>query len=102
MENLEQIIQIISILIFISGGLTFFFKTGGYKTNIDTQLATLRKENEENKMDIKEIKQEMSIMKAENNKIITNLNNNLTEIKTKLELLIEYSGMFNGDIRNKK
>ena len=102
MENLEQIIQIISILIFVSGGLTFFFKTGGYKTNIDTQLATLRKENEENKMDIKEIKQEMSIMKAENNKIITNLNNNLTEIKTKLELLIEYSGMFNGDIRNKK
>ena len=102
MSGLEQIVQIISIIVFLSGGVTFFFKTGGYKTNIDAQLAELQKDTEENKISIKELKQEISTMKAETNKIITNLNNTLTEIKTKLELLVQYSGMFNGNNKTKK
>lgn len=102
MSGLELILQIISIIVFITGGITFFFKTGGYKTTIDTQLQKLQQETEENKDAIKEIKQEISVMKAETNKVITNLNNTLTEIKTKLELLIQYSGIFNGNNKNKK
>lgn len=102
MSGLELILQIISIIVFITGGITFFFKTGGYKTTIDTQLQKLQQETEENREAIKEIKQEISVMKAETNKVITNLNNTLTEIKTKLELLIQYSGIFNGNNKNKK
>lgn len=102
MDGLEQIIQIISILVFFGGGVTFFFKTGGYKTNIDTQLVELQKDTDENKKDIKEIKQEISAMKAETNKVITSLNINLAEIKAKLETLIQYSGNFNGHNKTKK
>lgn len=102
MNNLEQILQIISILVFISGGITFFFKTGGYKTNIDSQLLELQKDTEENKEAIKEIKQEIDIIKTENAKVITNLNSALAEIKAKLEFLVQCSGVFNGNNRNKK
>lgn len=102
MGNLEQIIQIISILVFLGGGITFFFKTGGYKTTVDTQLIELRKDTEENKADIKEIKNEISNMKTETNKVITNLNSNLSEIKARLDLLVQYSGILNGNIKNKE
>ena len=102
MNGLEPILQIISIIVFVTGGITFFFKTGGYKTNIDTQLLELQKDTEENKSDIKEIKQEISVMKAETNKVISNLNSNLAAIQSKLDLLVQYSGMFNGNNKNKK
>lgn len=102
MNNIELILQIISILVFISGGITFFFKTGSYKTNVDSQIAELQKDTKENEIAIKEIKQEIDIMKSENAKVITNLNSTLAEIKAKLELLVQYSGMFNGNNRDKK
>jgi uncharacterized protein YlxW (UPF0749 family) len=102
MDNLEYIIQIISIVVFISGGITFFFKTGEYKTTIDSQLAELRKDTEENEKSIKELKQEIEIMKSENAKVITTLNSTLAEIKAKLELLVQYSGIFNGNNTTKK
>ena len=102
MNGLEPILQIISILVFISGGITFFFKTGSYKTNIDSQLAELQKDTEENKEAIKEIKQEIDIIKSDNAKVITNLNSSLAEIKAKLEFLVQCSGIFNGNHRNQK
>ena len=102
MNGLEPIIQIISILVFISGGITFFFKTGGYKTNIDTKLTELENDNQETKNAIKEIRQEISTIKAENAKVINTLTITLAEIKSKLELLIDYSGIVNGRNRNKK
>lgn len=102
MINIELILQIISIIVFITGGITFFFKTGGYKNNIDTKLVDLQKDTDENKNDIKEIKNEISAMKADTNKVISNLNTNLAEIKAKLELLVQYSGIFNGSKNNKK
>lgn len=102
MNGLEPIIQIISILVFISGGITFFFKTGGYKTNIDTKLTELENDNQETKNAIKEIRQEISTIKAENAKVINTLTITLAEIKSKLELLIDYSGIINGRSRNKK
>lgn len=100
MNELETILQIISIVVFISGGITFFFKTGSYKTNIDSQLAELQKDTEDNKIAIKEINREIDIMKTENAKVITTLNSTLAEIKAKLELLVQYSGMFNGNNNN--
>lgn len=102
MSELEQVIQIISIVVFLSGGITFFFKTGAYKTNIDAKLIELQKEAEENKAAIKEVRQEINLMKAETNKIISNLNSTLAEIKAKLELLVQYSGILNGNSKIKK
>ena len=102
MGSLENIVQIISILVFVTGGLTFFFKTGGYKTNVDTKLSELQKDVEENKMSIKEMQIKINNMQDENNKIITNLNSSLAEIKAKLEFLVKCSGMFDGSNRNKK
>ena len=102
MESLEPLIQIISIIVFISGGVTFFFKTGGYKTTVDTRLTELQKDTEENKESIKEIKNEISTMKADTNKVISNLNANLAEIKAQLSLLLQCSGMLNGNNQNKK
>ena len=102
MESLENIVQIISILVFVTGGITFFFKTGRYKTNIDTKLNELQKDIEENKLTIKEMQIKINNMQDENNKIITNLNSSLVEIKAKLEFLVKCSGMFDGNNRNKK
>ena len=87
MNGLEPIIQIISILVFISGGITFFFKTGGYKTNIDTKLTELENDNKDQKDAIKEIRQEINTIKSENAKVITTLNITLAEIKSKLEII---------------
>lgn len=102
MDNLEQIIQVISILVFLGGGVTFFFKTGSYKTNIDTKLAELQKDTEENKNAIKDMQKDIDSMKTETNKVIATLNSTLAEIKAKLELLVQYSGMFNGINKNQK
>lgn len=93
--KLEIIVQIISIFVFLGGGIAFFFKTGGYKSNIDTQLVELKEDTEENKQAIKEIQKDMEMMKLESNKMVANLNSSLAEIKTKLEMLVQYSGMFN-------
>ena len=41
-------------------------------------------------------------MKTETGKIITTLNSTLAEIKAKLELLVQYSGILNGNNTNKK
>ena len=70
MNGLEIIIQIISILVFLGGGITFFFKTGGYKTTVDTQLLELQKDTEENKKSIDDIRKEISLMKSETNKFL--------------------------------
>lgn len=102
MWNLENIIQIISIFVFFSGGFTFFFKTGGYKSNLDTKLLELQNDIEENKQAIKELKQDVESMKSENAKVINTLNSTLSEIKAKIELLVQYSGIFNGNNGNKK
>lgn len=102
MNGLEPVIQIISILVFISGGVTFFFKTGGYKTNVDTKLSELENDIIEQKTAIKELRQEISTIKSENAKVITTLNITLAEIKSKLELLINYSGIMNGNNRDKE
>lgn len=102
MNGLETVLQIISIVVFLGGGITFFFKTGGYKTTIDTQLAELKKDTEENKSAIEDIRKEIGAMKSETNKVMADLNSNFAEIKAKLELLIQYSGMFNGNNRTKK
>lgn len=101
-SNLEIILQIISIIVFLGGGITFFFKTGEYKTSVDSKLSILEKETVENKKAIEELRKDFSNMKNENSKVITSLNNNLIEIKTKLESLIQYSGIFNGSKRNQK
>lgn len=92
MNNLEQVLQVISIIVFISGGITFFFKTGSYKTTIDKDIKALQDDIKELKDENEDIKDDIEKMKSENSKVIANLDKTLTEIKTKLELLIQFSG----------
>ena len=95
MNNLEPILQIISIIVFISGGITFFFKTGEYKTTIDNQLKTLAKEIEKNAKEIEEIKTDIDKTKTDNIAVTSRLEALLIEVKTKLELLMQFSGWKN-------
>lgn len=91
MDNLETILQIISIIVFITGGLTFFFKTGSYKTNVDTKLQSLDEDVKENKKEIEELRDDFEKTKAEHNVVTSRLETLLIEVKTKLELLMQFS-----------
>lgn len=95
--NLEKVLQIISIIVFMAGGLTFFFKTGSYKTNVDTKLQSLDEDIKENKKEIDELKKEVEKMKNDQTIETSRLETLLIEVKTKLELLMQFSGLFSKD-----
>lgn len=101
MDNLEPVLQIISIIVFITGGITFFFKTGSYKTTVDTQLKNLEEDVKENKTEIEELKDDFDKMKTENTMTTSRLETLLIEVKTKLELLMQFSNWNNKDERDK-
>jgi len=91
MDNLETVLQIISIIVFITGGLTFFFKTGSYKTNVDTKLQSLDEDVKENKKEIEDLRDDFEKTKTEHNIVTSRLETLLIEVKTKLELLMQFS-----------
>lgn len=98
--DLEKWLQIISIIMFMAGGLAFFFKSGGYKTNVDTKLQSLDEDVKENKKDIEELRDDFEKMKTEQSVETSRLETLLIEVKTKLELLMQFSGLFNKDEKN--
>ena len=99
---MEQAVQITVIITFITSTIVFFIKLGEYKSIINSDIETLKKDVDELKKNIEEMEDELKNMKSETNKITSNLEAMLIEIRTKLELLIQYSGMFNGSENNKK
>ena len=102
MNGLEIVLQIISILIFLGGGITFFFKTGSYKSAVDNQIHTLQEDVVENKNELKELKEDFEKIKIESNRVTSHLETLLIEVKTKLELLMQFSSWNKGNERNKK
>lgn len=95
--QLEQTIQVISIITFVISTIAFFIKLGQYKTVIDTKIATLNEDTLENKQEIKNLKQEFNELKTNNAQTTSRLEALLIEVKTKLEVLMQLSGLFNKD-----
>lgn len=100
--QLEQTIQIISIITFVISTIAFFIKLGQYKTVIDTKIATLNEDTLENKQEIKNLKQEFNELKTNNAQTTSRLEALLIEVKTKLEVLMQLSGLFNKDEKSTK
>ena len=89
---MDNILGYIAIFGFIGGVVAFFVKTGEYKNNINSQLEALKTENENIKQNIQELKQ--SVEKNESN--MTKLETMLVEIRARLDIFLQCSGMFNG------
>lgn len=99
---MEQIIQITVIFTFIVSIVVFFVKLGEYKSIINTDIENTKKDIVTVRADIKSIEEDMEKIKSDTRQATSNLEAVLIEIKTKLELLMQYSGMFNGRENNKK
>lgn len=91
--NLEQTIQIISIITFLVSIVIFFVKLGEYKNATNTDIVTLKHDVNEQKNEIKEIEKEIDEIKAETAKNSSEFKAILIEVKTKLEFLISMTGM---------
>ena len=92
MENLEQILQIISIIAFIAAAIKFFVTIGEYKTIINTKIETIQKDIEELKNANTNLENDVEKLKTETSVSITRMESLLIEVKTKLELLIQFAG----------
>jgi len=99
---MEQAVQITVIITFIVSTVVFFIKLGEYKSIINSDIETLKRDVENLKKDVEKVEDDLENIQLETNKVTSNLESMLIEIRTKLELLIQYSGMFNGSENNKK
>ena len=100
---MDNILGYIAIFGFVGGVVAFFVKTGEYKNNINSQLEALKTENKNIKQDIQELKKEYldikclvknSVEKNESN--MAKLETMLVEIRARLDIFLQCSGMFNG------
>lgn len=91
---LEQIIQITVIVTFIASIVVFFVKLGEYKSLINTNIRDVQTDIKDLQHEIDEIKEEIDKIKDDTNKITKNLETLLIEVKTKVDLLIQGSGIF--------
>ena len=94
---LEQIIQVTVIVTFIASIICFFIKLGEYKSLINTDIKTVQEDVKSLQTEVKEIKEEVDKIKEDTNKVTTNLETLLIEVKTKVDLLIQCSGIFNNE-----
>ena len=90
---LEQVIQIISIIVFISTAIGFFIKIGEYKSIINTRLEVVEDDIQELKQEQKEIKNNLEKIESKTNQVTSNLETLLIEVKTKIEFLMQYQGI---------
>lgn len=109
--NLEIILQIFTIISFIAGAI----KIGEVKTNIqkdvektqkdveqirkdfDEQQAEFKEYKKEHKKEIDELYRDMEKLRNENSQNTTRVETLLIEVKTKLNLLMQVSGIFKPD-----
>lgn len=92
MGNLEQIIQIISIIAFIGTTFAFFVKIGEYKTVINTKIEELEKDIVELKDTKESLKHEIDKLKNETNSTINRIETLLIKVETKIELFMQMQG----------
>ena len=96
--SLEQVIQIISIILFLSTGIGFFIKIGEYKSLINNEIKSLKNDVEDCKRDIEKLENKIETVENNNNHI-TSL---LIEVKTKLEYFMTVSEIFKNNDKPKK
>lgn len=97
-KNMENIGHILGIIGFIGGLIALFVKAGEYKSSLNSKIDAQAVEIQNIKDDLKKVKDDVE--KSEKN--IANFEAMLIEIKTKLEILLQYSGIFNGIEGHKK
>lgn len=95
---LEQIIQITSIITFVSMAIIFFVKIGEYKSLINNEIKVLKDDVKECKEDIRDLEHKIEAVESNNNQIMSLL----IEVKTKLELLMATSGLLKNNENSKK
>lgn len=100
--DIEKIVQIISILGFSAGAIVFFVNTGAYKREVEKDIEDLKKSDNENKEEIKNLRKDFENLRNETTTNTTRIEALLIEVKTKLELLMQVSGIFNKNERIKK
>ena len=93
MENLGQILQITTLIAFVGTAIKFFVTIGEYKAIINTKIEGIEKELKGLKKENEKLEQEVSQLKADTNGSISRMEALLIEVKTKLELLMQMSGM---------
>lgn len=98
---LEQVIQITVIITFIASIVCFFVKLGEYKSLINTDIKTLQEDVKDLKSDAKDTKKELEKIKRDTTAVTSNLETLLIEVKTKVELLVQCSGILEGHERPK-
>ena len=98
---LEQIIQITVIITFIASIVCFFVKLGEYKSLINTDIQALKDDVKELKDDVDDTKAELEKIKSDTTQVTSKLETLLIEVKTKVELLVQCSGVFDKHERPK-
>ena len=93
MENLEQILQIVSIIAFIASAIKFFVTIGEYKTLINTKIESIQKDIVELKRANADLEKDVEKLKTDTSVSIARMETLLVEVKTKLELLMQFAGM---------
>lgn len=93
MDYLGQILQIITIIAFVGTAIKFFVTIGEYKAIINTKIESIERELKELKNDYEKLESQVSQLKTETNGSISRMETLLIEVKTKLELLMQMSGM---------
>lgn len=92
-NSLEQVIQITVLITFIASIICFFVKLGEYKGLINNDILTLKKDVEENKVGIKELHTDFEKLKNESNQNTTRFESLLMEVKVKLDVLMNVTGI---------
>jgi hypothetical protein len=93
--GLEQVIQIISILTFLGTSIVFFIKLGELKTSYAKDIEQLQHDVLDLQEENKEIKKEVEDIKQATNQSVLEVKTLLIEVKTKIELLMQITGLFN-------
>ena len=91
--TLEDIIQILSILAFIGCAIKFFVQTGQYKAIIEVKMTALEEDIKELKTANTKLEEEVGKLKLNTNTSIARMEALLVEVKTKLELIIQFVGL---------
>ena len=100
-SSLEQFIQITVILTFIFSIVCFFIKLGEYKTLINTDIDTLKKDVEELKIAKNEMSDKVKEIETKTTLATSRLETLLIEVKVKLEMLMQFQGMPNSNNNDK-
>lgn len=96
---LEEIIQITAIFTFIVSIVVFFVKLGEYKSAVNIDILSVKDDVKDLQHQIDEMTEEIDKIKDDTNITTKNLETLLIEVKTKVDLLIQGSGMFNERIK---